>query len=324
MSFIPTYTSFDEEIWGEELESFVPMQVFDVHCHLWREQDAGSNTDADNALRLPVDGQRMLEWSRQIYPGREMKFYYLGTPIVGCDVMGHDAFLLEESRRHHAPAAALVTPQITAEQTAEFFKGGIAGLKPYRLFADDPAECGIADYLTEAQMEVAEHYHGKITLHLSKRDGIANLDNQRDIAYFTRKYPHVQWILAHCARAFNCFMLERSIDMLADLGENVWIDMSAVCDTYSHYLLFRRFNRKRLMFGSDNIGAGGARGNYITWGRAWSFQGSCQLTHCDGQATLVVYEQLRAMRHAAEMAGLSPEEIRGVFHGNAERLFRMG
>ena len=81
-------------------------------------------------------------------------------------------------------------------------------------------------------------------------------------------------------------------------------------------------DRKRVMFGSDNIVAGCARGKYITYGKAWEyFKGFPELEHCDPTATFVVYEQLRQERHVADMLGLTQQEIEDHFSGNAIRFF---
>ncbi len=319
--FSVEYTDYDREIWEAELESFVPDKLFDVHCHLWDEAHAGSNTEVDSCLRYNTDGKVMFDWSRQIYPNRKLGFYFLGTPLLGMDVAKHNEFLLQESTTHALPAAMIVTPQVTADQIAALLERGIAGLKPYRVFSNDPAECSIADYLPEYQMEVANAYGKAITLHLSKRHGIAAPENMRDLAIYVKKYPKVKWILAHCARAFNSFTLEGQIHRLAELGDNVWCDTSAVCDPYSHFLLMKYFNIRRILFGSDNIGAGSDRGSYITWGRAWAFFPGSPCPHCDGRATFVIYEQLRAMKKAADMAGLSKADLEAIFSGNAHDLF---
>ena len=171
-------------------------------------------------------------------------------------------------------------------------------------------------------MEVADEHGMFVTLHLSQRLGLASEANRRDLEFYTQKYPRITWILAHCARAFNAFTLEDGrAKWLADLGEKLFCDLSAVCDARSHYLLMRDFDTRRLLFGSDNIGAGSDHGKYITWGRAWSFKGGSECPHCDGQATLVVYEQLRAMRQAADMAGLTEDAWEDIFFRNACSLF---
>jgi hypothetical protein len=43
--------------------------------------------------------------------------------------------------------------------------------------------------------------------------------------------------------------------------------------------------------------------------------------HCRGNARPVCYEQLRAMKQAADMAGLAQTETEAVFYRNAAALF---
>ncbi len=321
--FSTSYTDFDRDIWESELNSFVPEGVFDAHCHLWHDSHTGTNKDPESPLRLTVDASIMRDWNRKIFPGRELGFHFLGTPIVGMDVIGHDAFMLNEGKTSHFSCAPIVTPELTTTQIVALADQGARGLKPYRLFASDPAECRIADYFPEAQMEVADDRGLFVTLHLSQRLGLASEMNRRDLALYVKKYPRITWILAHCARAFNAFTLEDGrAQWLADLGPNVLCDLSAVCDPRSHYLLFKHLDIKRILFGSDNIGAGSDHGKYITWGRAWAFDNGRECSHCDGRATLVVYEQLRAMKQAADMAGLAHDDLKDIFFRNACNLFQ--
>jgi hypothetical protein len=94
-----------------------------------------------------------------------------------------------------------------------------------------------------------------------------------------------------------------------------------VNELYSHYLLMKHEDRKRVMFGSDNIVAGCDRGKYVTWGRAWyQFNGIPGVQHCDPTPTFVIYEQLRQERQVADMLGLTQEEIEDHFSANAERF----
>jgi hypothetical protein len=43
--------------------------------------------------------------------------------------------------------------------------------------------------------------------------------------------------------------------------------------------------------------------------------------HCDGRPILAIYEQLLAMKHAAEIVGLSSSDIEDIFWKNAESAF---
>lgn len=319
------YTDFDRDIWERELADFVPAAICDMHAHVWSEVHAAEADESSRVLRLPIDLDDHLAWAERLYPGREIHYLMLATPVNGMDVDGHNRWLAGlMSRDARSGASMAVTPAMAPEHlAAEVAAGGFVGLKPYRTFADDPVEAAIRDFLPEAQIEVADHLGLCITLHLSRRSGAADPANLRDLEELTGRYPRVQWILAHCARGFNAFMLEESIHVLKGLP-NLWYDTSAVNDLYAHYLLMKHEDRSRVFYGSDNVVAGCARGKYITYGRAWQhFAGSAHLPHCDPRATLVIYEQLRQEKQVADMLGLTRAEVEAHFSGNGARLLEL-
>ena len=322
MALVLDYTDFDRSIWESELDDFVPDTVFDAHAHCWDDAYAGTNDNPESALRYPGGYTELKAHADEIFPNRCTGFNLLGMPVAGMDCRGFQEYMGRQIQLNplHLASTAVV-PDMTAEEMDSFIrKYRFTGLKPYRLHTSDPANCRIRDYLPEAQMEVADAHRLTITLHLSRFDGIADEWNQRDLKELTAKYPNVRWILAHCARAFNAYTIEKSIFFLRELP-NVWYDLSAVCDTRSHYLLMKHEDIRRLMFGSDNIIAGLDHGKYVTWGRGWQFFRAGEQPHCDSRCTMVVYEQLRCMKQAAEMAGLSADDIERVFWRNAADLF---
>lgn len=318
-------TAFDRDIWADELEDFVPTDVFDAHTHIWDESCADSADGTYSTLRYDAGFAELADWHKQVFPGRKVDCLMLGTPIPGCELAKlHDFMAAEAAKSPHRLASTCVAPGMTAEELDALIRRyRFTGLKPYRLFAADPANCRITDYFPEPLIEVADVHRLVVTLHMSRFHGIADAENQRDLRMLTSKYPHVRWILAHCARAFNAATLERSIFVLRDLP-NIWYDCSAVCDVRSHYLLMKHEKIERLMFGTDGIVAGGMHGKYITWGRGWQYFVAGEQPHCTSDNTLVVYEQLRAQKQAADMAGLSSSDIEKLFHLNAEKFFAVG
>ena len=316
------YTDFDREVWVSGLDEYVPSVVYDMHTHMWSEAHAGTAETTGGRLRTEFNYQDHLVWAQDLYPGREFHLLVLGTPVVGMDAPAHNHWLAEELKSDPTSVInMMVTPDMTAEFiAAEVVKYGFLGLKPYRTFAPDPGSAPIADFLPEHQIEVAHDMGLAITMHLSKFSGAADPENQADLERYTKEYSGAQWILAHCARGFNSFTLEESIHFLKGLP-NVWYDTSAVNDLYSHYLLMKHEDRKRIMYGSDNIVAGCERGKYITYGRAWSHHtGTDDLPHCDPRATLVIYEQLHQERQVADMLALTAAEIEDHFSKNAVRF----
>lgn len=315
------YDEFDREIWERDLDDFVPSRVWDMHTHLWNDAHAGSA--AASGLRLDMDFEGLCSWGHELYPGRQMHHLVLGTPVVGMDAEGHNDWLAGQVAADPLSGVNMaVTPDMPAEYVdAQIERHGFVGLKPYRTFAPDPKEAAIRDFLPEPLIEVAHQRRLAVTMHLSKSAGPADFENLADLERYTREYPGVRWILAHCARGFNETFLAESIHFLKELP-GIWYDTSAVNDLYAHYLLMKHEDRRRVMFGSDNVVAGCDRGKYITYAGAWQFfGGGGDLPHCDGRATLVVYEQLRQEKQVADMLGLTRAEIEDHFWGNAQRFF---
>ncbi len=316
------YRAFDREIWERELEDFVPSLIYDMHTHIWSEAHKGQIEGPPTGLRREYDYRDHLAWAEKLFPGREMHYLVLGTPIPGMDAEGHNGWMARQMTADpRSEVNMLVSPDMQPDDVAEQVKKhNFFGLKPYRTFAPDPANGRIRDFLPESLIEVAHDLGLAITMHLSKKTGPADPENLKDLQDYTRRYPNARWILAHCARAFNAFMLEESIHTLKDIP-NIWYDTSAVNDLYAHYLLMKHEDRGRVMFGSDNIVAGCMRGKYITYGKAWvGYEGDPDLPHCDPTATFVIYEQLRQERQVAEMLGLTRQEIEDHFSGNAIRF----
>ncbi len=316
------YRNLDRDIWEKELENYVPSVIYDMHTHIWSEAHKGASEDPPTGQRWEVDYQDHLAWAAELYPGREIHYLILGYPIQGIDKEGHNAWMAAQMEPDPQSAVnMLVTPDMSPDYVAaQVKKHNFLGLKPYRIFAPDPINCRIQDFLPESLIEVAHEMGLAITMHLSKKTGAADPENLKDLQYYTKEYPKAQWILAHCARAFNAFIMEESIHVLKDMP-NIRYDTSAVNDMYSHYLLMKHEDRKRVMFGSDNILAGCARGKYITYGRAWDYYGgSPEVSHCDPTPTFVIYEQLRQERQVADILGLTQEEIEDHFSRNAVRF----
>ncbi|MCY3665487.1 MAG: amidohydrolase family protein, partial [Gemmatimonadetes bacterium] len=220
-----TYQDFDRRLWERELEDFVPATVYDMHTHMWSEDHRGSLTGAPTGLREEIDYQDHLDWAAKLYPGRAFHMLVLGTPMPGMDAAGHNAWMAAQLAADPESAInMMVTPDMTPEYVAaQVDEYGFLGLKPYRTFAPDPVGARICDFLPESLIEVAHHKKLAITMHLAKPTGPADPDNQRDLARYTREYPNAQWILAHCARSFNSFMMEEAVHFLCDLP-NIWYD----------------------------------------------------------------------------------------------------
>jgi hypothetical protein len=325
----------DCRIWASELEGFVPDRIFDVHTHIYRWQfNADLQKDAGPLGELIGRGFPEADWAAlaacdaALMPGREVHRLAFGYPFSpACDFDGSNRFVAREvGRDPHSGALMLVHPSMSAEHLEEQLAGqGFLGLKPYRFYAStgDAVSCRITDFLPEHQIEVAHRRRRLVMLHLAKRDGIADPENLDDLALLVAKYPGVRWILAHCARSYSAWAIQRAAPRLRGLA-NVWYDTSSVCESDAIEALLTVAGADRVMYGSDDLPVGAVRGKYIVFGHAWAYlseqRHALDLSHCDGRMTFVRYEQLRAMRRAALRLGLNTAQIDDLFCNTAERL----
>ena len=166
-----------------------------------------------------------------------------------------------------------------------------------------------------------------MTLHLSRFHGCADEHNLRDLhEYTTRRYPNIRWILAHCARSFTYWPIRQAVEQLREMP-NLWYDISAVTDIRPLLTLFSREDRRRILYGSDGVNATYFHGQYAALGRAWQYLDTDSLDlkfpHCDGRPILAIYEQLLAMKQAAEIAQFSRNDIENLLWRNAATAFNL-
>jgi glutamate-1-semialdehyde 2,1-aminomutase len=217
----------------------------------------------------------------------------------------------------------LVNPRMSAaEVEANVRRTGLIGFKPYRWYADDPVDGRITDFMAEPQIAVADRLGLIIMMHLSKRDGVADRDNIDDLERLSERYPNAKWVLAHCARSYAPWMIEKSAARLRKL-HNVWYDTSTVCDSDALDALYTGVGLDRVMYGSDDM-IGPMRGKYVTFGKAWAYLSptnhQMSLAHCDGRMTFTRYEQLRAMKRGARGVGLNAAQRQALFYDTARAL----
>lgn len=335
MNIPATRTELDTRIWDDELEGFVPQRVFDIHTHIYRWQDY-LDADKDRSPRYdiiggpyPVAGWDALnDVDEVLMPGRGIDRLAFPFPFPEpCAFDDANRYIAGElAGRQGSGALMLVKPSMSVEKLEEAIaESGFLGFKPYRLYSGtgDAVNCRITDFMPRHQIEVADRHGLIIMMHLSKRDGLCDPQNMRDLPRLCEDYPGVRWVLAHCGRSYAEWPIRRAASVIKNLP-NVWYDTSSVCDADAIAALMQAVGPQRVMYGSDDLPIGVLRGKYIAFGYAWAFLSernqSLDLTHCDGRMTFVRYEQLRAMRLACARLGLDAKQIEDLFYGTAKAL----
>lgn len=327
-------TDLDQRIWTEELDAFVPDRVFDVHTHIY-SWDFDINPNKATGPYAASIGQHFpevtLDLANQVdaalMPGRTIERLGFPFPFAGqCDFpASNDHVGREMAKAADSAALMLVHPGMDeAEILATLRRTGAIGLKPYLVYAtnDDRAEASITDFLPEHQIALADRFGLIVMMHLSKRQAVADPDNISEIRRLSEAYPRVRWILAHCARSYSAWAIEKAAARLRGLP-NIWYDTSTVCEADALDALYTGVGVDRVMYGSDDM-IGPMRGKYIAFGYAWAFLSETNhqlsLGHCDSRMTFIRYEQLRAMKRGARQLGLDIGQRQALFHDTARNL----
>jgi glutamate-1-semialdehyde 2,1-aminomutase len=326
----------DRRIWGEEPESFVPKQVYDLHTHIGSSKfDLGTVPGYSGAggawglLQTGTTTEMLNAADELLMPGRQVSRLAFPIPNPKCDFQGSNEYLASEVRKDPMSAALmLVHPGMTAGKVDEAIrKHRFLGFKCYRWYSvtGDPKNCRILDFMSEHILEVGNRYGLIVGLHVAKADAIADQENLEDLERMSAKYPRLRWALFHCARSYSSWPLEAAAPRLRNIP-NIWYEGSSVCETDAFDALFSFADPTRVCYGSDDLAVGVGRGKYIAYGRAWVSMHEQNQTfnadHCDGRMTFVRYEMLRAMKHAARHAGYGPGQIENLFYNNAVRLIQ--
>jgi len=321
----------DRRIWEEELEGFLPKRIFDGHTHIYLSKHCLSDFDtlegASAIVRqFPSIGtQELQEIYEALFPGREIHNLFFGWVFEHVDFDAINQFVAEQAASDPMSVPFMLTPPtFSPEQLAEQIDTyGFRGLKPYPFWTEKGWVADITDFVPEPLLEVANDKELIITLHLSKKMGVADEDNIKDLIYLSGRYPKVRWILAHCARSSVAWPLERAIDRIKDLP-NMWYDVSTVIDSDVYWLMFNNVPLDRIIYGSD-IPSDLVRGQMVGYAFAWALLteeviAAMDTRHCDGRPTYVVYETLRAARRAMLREGFDRQQIEDVFYNNAVKL----
>ena len=323
----------DRRIWNEELASFVPPRVIDLHTHLTQgDFDLGTRNRYDAgggvwSLLYQGDWSTLVDADALLMPGREVHRLVFPVPHRECNFQGSNEFIASEVKKDSLSAALmLVHPGMTAEAVDRaIIRHRFLGFKPYRWYSvtGDPVNCRVLDFMPEHILEVGNRYGLIVGLHVSKPEAIADPENLEDIERMAEKYPRLRWALFHCARSYSSWAIERAAPRLKNIP-NVWYESSSVCETDAFDALFSLADPTHICYGSDDLSVGIGRGKYIAYGYCWvsmtENNQSFNTSHTDGRMTFVRYEMLRAMRRAAMHAHFTREQIEDLFHNNARRL----
>ncbi len=335
------YTDLDRAFWSEHLEDFLPKRIIDAHTHvtdpafrLAPMTDRKRRQIWVNEVSEPIDAPSAERCQGVVFPGREVTCLAMGHPSLDYDIEASNAYTSAECARRNWHGLALLRPQWPGERVAaELARPGIIGLKPYYAMIgpsgdtrDKHLAASIFDFLPHPALEALDEARGWVTLHVPKAERLGHPDNIREIREIRRRYPNIVLVIAHLGRCYTLPHAEESLPQLAD-DDGLYLDNSAVLNPDVHYFALKTLGPERILYGTDNPVF------YMRGRRQWEgreyvnrtnypfhFNKEREPPEVEAKYTLMMYEQLKAIKDVCTELSLPRAEVEAIFHGNADRL----
>ncbi|MDW7657462.1 MAG: amidohydrolase family protein [Bacillota bacterium] len=322
----------------DKLAAFLPKKIFDAHAHLYDAAFVPNMHDPESNVfsRRQLNCADYLQYQGALYPGAEMMRINIVTmpdrAMADRSNGLRDAsvrFLVDQLTRcpDHVGEVFVLPDDTENDIESLLVHPNIRGFKCYHLVAarQPTWQAGIAEYLPESAWRVAHEKELCITLHMVRDRALADTGNRAYIKEMAHKYPRATLILAHAARGFAAWTTVESVAELAGL-ENVWFDLSAICESPPMMAILKHCGVKRVLWGSD-FPISMARGKAISLGDGFYWIYKQDLARFQAatpiRATLVGIENLLAVQEACMLLDLDKPAIEDIFYNNAMRLFRL-
>ncbi len=323
----------------DELRSFLPSRIFDSHvhcglpCHIApltpeRRKGVGFYLDA-----CATYGYNPYEVSRKaysrLYPEQQVEALYFGYPFQEADLDRNNAYLASLIEERGVAALYVARPQAQRGELEEALTRGFLGLKPYPDLVPGKTalEIRIGDYISPAMWEVANAHGAIVLVHPNRPGRLYDYLDVKDLLAASRRYPRAKIVVAHLARAYIPSLIVGGIPEEYRQAPNIWFDLCPICDAEVLARAIADLGPTRLLFGTDapftymrgRLGAFRGERKFYTSG-AYPWNTEREPAEVEAGYTFYQYEQLRALKAAAERLGLSRSDVQDILYGNARRL----
>jgi len=326
----PTERDYNHRIFREELDEFLPANIFDAHVHVAPPDGFAPGTPFSCA-GVPITSYTYGELAADqelAFPGRQTGALCFGFPDSKLDHEQHNAYVGGGADCRRFFPLRLLDPRRdnAALVNGDIDRYGFLGFKPYPDYArpDDIPNAEIPEMLPDWAMAIAHERRLLVMLHIPRPKRLEDPLNRRQLRELCVCWPGARIILAHIGRAYYLRGITGLLDGLSGLP-NLYFDLAMVQHWEVLAYLFRQVQLSRVLFGSDTpIGLAQGKAVEINHQYTYVTPRPWVLSLCDEkrklQFTSFLNEGLRAIQQAAAAAKLSRSAVAAVFHDNARAL----
>jgi predicted TIM-barrel fold metal-dependent hydrolase len=327
---------YDYEVYEKEFKNFLPTNFIDCHAHIWKntftpqgEANGGSTWIDMTADELTAED--LMDSYKRLFPCNNV------TPLVfggiKHSVKECNDYVIDSAKQFGFPTLYRTEYSMSADELEENVKkGGFLGLKPY--ITNCPPyipvpEIRIFDFLPHEHLEVADKNGWIVMLHIPRSMRLKDPVNLAQIMEIEEKYPNLKLIVAHIGRAYSKEDIGDSFELLKNTKNMIFDFTANLCDDAIKACI-EAVGTKRLLFGSDlpiasmrmyRIVENGVYYNVVKRGMYGDVSDDPHMRETDeDNITLMIYEQIRALKRSAIDLKLTDSQVEDIMYGNTKRL----
>ena len=335
----------DRRVYEEELDSFLPHKIIDIHTHVWlkkyrhRYPDNPKRTVTWPALvaeENPIED--LFETYRLMFPGKQVTPLIFTSIIRSDDCDAQNNYIAECTRRLGVPSLLYAFPEWSGEELYQRITAGHhLGIKVYLNLSPaylPTAEIRIFDFVPHHQLALLNEHKMILMLHIPRDGRLGDPVNLAQMLEIERRFPDVRVIYAHVGRAYCPEDFGNAFEMLKKT-ERLTFDFSATTLDEAIYRTLDTVGPQRVLFGSDlpilrmrmrRVCEDGNYVNIVPRGLYGDVSGDPHMREVSGseaqELTFFMYEELKAFKRAATRFGATPDDIEAICYGNANTLLR--
>ena len=340
------YERVDMPFYREVVSPLLPDNILDFHAHSWKkdqwitqkEEEDSQFQNSDSlgifptarymTTELEYSMERLMEDANRMFPLQRYHAVFFGHPTPAVDLDRTNRYIAGNSHlKNMFPLILTGKELVPGEQLRQqIIETGFFGYKVFlNWVGNDYGNICVEDMIGPSEMELANELGLVVLLHVPRSGRLADPIIGRGVRKLSQRYPKANIVLAHCGRCYMPAEMSAAINSIADL-ENVYLDTSMVMDPTVLHIIFNSIDSRRVLYATD-FPIAAMRGRRVNVMDHWvdvvleGYPDSDFRVASNGiRATFMAYEIILAIKTAAETAGLSGEELKGIFFNNGISL----
>ncbi len=340
------YEGVDMPFYREAVLPLLPERILDFHAHSWKKDQWITPGDQQETRLHGSDSMRifpaarymstdleygmgrLLEDANRMFPQQQYYAVVFGQPTPAVDLGRTNRYIaVNASLENILPLIVTGKDLIPGEQLRQqILESGFFGYKVFlNWVGNDYGNICVEDMIRPAEMELASKLGLVVLLHVPRAGRLADPEVAQGVRKLAQRYPGAHIVLAHCGRCYRPVEIRTAVHAIFDL-ENVYLDTSMVMDPVVLHIVFNSIDARRILFGTD-FPVAAMRGRRVNVMDHWvdvvleGYPESDYRVASDNiRATFMAYEIILAIETAADTAGLSGEELEGIFFDNGISL----